>query len=250
MGKNKTGKYLLYAFGEIMLVVIGILIAIQINNWNQNQQLKKTEISILKTLTIEFETNKNLIQICHKSVLVGIKFADSLKKHIGPEPSSLPIKELYFLFGEIGSAEKCRISIALLEDFKNSGKINLISNELVRKNISLWFAYVKELKKEEDEWSQEFSNQFIPYTNKWIQWEDVDYYFFPDDSGYIKSRFNIDPRLILKNPEFANIMSIHYWRMKRIERRTDKLLKHTIELLELIKKNLKNNESTTKYKIN
>jgi len=40
MEKNKTGKYLKYAIGEIILVVIGILIALQINNWNQNQQQK------------------------------------------------------------------------------------------------------------------------------------------------------------------------------------------------------------------
>ena len=45
MEKNKTGKYLKYAIGEILLVIIGILIALQINNWNtqrieKNQQLK------------------------------------------------------------------------------------------------------------------------------------------------------------------------------------------------------------------
>ena len=37
MGKNKTGKYLKYAIGEIVLVVIGILIALSINNWNTNR---------------------------------------------------------------------------------------------------------------------------------------------------------------------------------------------------------------------
>ena len=37
MSKNKTSKYLKYAIGEILLVVIGILIALQINNWNQNR---------------------------------------------------------------------------------------------------------------------------------------------------------------------------------------------------------------------
>lgn len=36
MEKNKTGKYLKYAIGEILLVVIGILIALQINNWNES----------------------------------------------------------------------------------------------------------------------------------------------------------------------------------------------------------------------
>jgi uncharacterized membrane protein YgaE (UPF0421/DUF939 family) len=38
MEKNKTGKYLKYAIGEIILVVIGILIALSINNWNTKQQ--------------------------------------------------------------------------------------------------------------------------------------------------------------------------------------------------------------------
>lgn len=41
MEKNKTGKYLKYAIGEIILVVIGILIALQINNWNEEQKLQR-----------------------------------------------------------------------------------------------------------------------------------------------------------------------------------------------------------------
>ena len=42
MEKNKTGKYFKYAIGEIVLVVIGILIALQINNWNEDRKVKKT----------------------------------------------------------------------------------------------------------------------------------------------------------------------------------------------------------------
>lgn len=41
MSENKTGKYLKYAVGEIFLVVIGILIALQINNWNENRKESK-----------------------------------------------------------------------------------------------------------------------------------------------------------------------------------------------------------------
>lgn len=56
IGKNKTGKYLKYAFGEIALVVIGILIALQINNWNQakkdNNALKEYLVKI-KSHTME-----------------------------------------------------------------------------------------------------------------------------------------------------------------------------------------------------
>lgn len=38
MSENKTGKYFKYAIGEIVLVVIGILIALQINNWNESRK--------------------------------------------------------------------------------------------------------------------------------------------------------------------------------------------------------------------
>jgi hypothetical protein len=41
MAKNKTGKYFKYAIGEIVLVVIGIIIALQINNWNENRKKLK-----------------------------------------------------------------------------------------------------------------------------------------------------------------------------------------------------------------
>ena len=50
MEKNKTGKYFKYAIGEIILVVIGILIALSINNWNQNQKKQQFEITILKNI--------------------------------------------------------------------------------------------------------------------------------------------------------------------------------------------------------
>ena len=50
MSQNQTGKYLKYAIGEIILVVIGILIALQINNWNENRKLKQNEIILVKQL--------------------------------------------------------------------------------------------------------------------------------------------------------------------------------------------------------
>ena len=49
--ENKFSKYLIYAIGEIVLVAVGILIALQVNNWNENEKLKKAEIKILKEIT-------------------------------------------------------------------------------------------------------------------------------------------------------------------------------------------------------
>jgi len=50
MTQNKTGKYLKYAIGEIVLVVLGILIALQINNWNEGRKTKAVELNLLKEL--------------------------------------------------------------------------------------------------------------------------------------------------------------------------------------------------------
>ena len=48
--ENKTGKYFKYAIGEIILVVIGILIALQINNWNESKKSSRIELEFLKNL--------------------------------------------------------------------------------------------------------------------------------------------------------------------------------------------------------
>jgi len=69
ISKNNFSSYLLYAIGEIALVVIGILIALQINNWNEakkeNQQIKKILLEVKANLksdssTVAFATNQKM----------------------------------------------------------------------------------------------------------------------------------------------------------------------------------------------
>jgi len=51
--QNRVAKYLRYAVGEILLVVIGILIALQVNNWNESRKLHKNDIDFLRSLDNE-----------------------------------------------------------------------------------------------------------------------------------------------------------------------------------------------------
>lgn len=95
METGKTGKYFKYAIGEIVLVVIGILIALQINNWNEENKTKALELNILKdlhnTLNNDFELlrwgiagNESAIKSC-KIVLQHFNqnrpYSDSLNFH-------------------------------------------------------------------------------------------------------------------------------------------------------------------------
>ena len=61
MEQNKTGKYIMYAIGEIVLVVIGILIALSINNWNSIRIEKREEISSYKNIKRQIKDDKNVI---------------------------------------------------------------------------------------------------------------------------------------------------------------------------------------------
>ncbi|MBC2839776.1 DUF6090 family protein [Robiginitalea sp. SC105] len=55
LSENRVTRYMLYAFGEIVLVVIGILIALQINNWNESQKEIREEAILLRSLLADLE---------------------------------------------------------------------------------------------------------------------------------------------------------------------------------------------------
>ena len=85
---NKTGDYLKYAVGEIVLVVIGILIALSINNWNESRKndLKQALLvkNIIEDLRLDFiHINKSLEQVSNQMNLIddlNSKIFDEKKK--------------------------------------------------------------------------------------------------------------------------------------------------------------------------
>ena len=66
---NKPIKYARYAIGEIILVVIGILIALQINNWNENRKALIKENSLYSSIVSDLEVDKDKLEV----VLEGLK---------------------------------------------------------------------------------------------------------------------------------------------------------------------------------
>ena len=66
ISEGKTGKYIKYAVGEIILVVIGILIALSINNWDEQRKQNNEEIYILNQLKVEFKADSIKINTLEK----------------------------------------------------------------------------------------------------------------------------------------------------------------------------------------
>ena len=65
LAENRLSRYLLYAFGEILLVVIGILLALQVNNWNEDRKFRAQQAGLLKDLVNDLEANLDELQDGH-----------------------------------------------------------------------------------------------------------------------------------------------------------------------------------------
>ena len=66
MGENKSGKYFKYAIGEIVLVMIGILLALQVSEWNNERNRKKAEQDIIEQLIADLSKSQYELEYIHR----------------------------------------------------------------------------------------------------------------------------------------------------------------------------------------
>ena len=75
---GKTGKYFKYAIGEIALVMIGILLALQVNTWNEGRKLKNEEQELLTNLSMSFKSKLSELENKNTGRAENIKGIDKL----------------------------------------------------------------------------------------------------------------------------------------------------------------------------
>jgi hypothetical protein len=138
MGENlpsgqagKFNKYFLYAIGEIVLVVIGILIALQINNWNESNKLKKEETLYLKRLKTDLEKdtlyyNNN---IDRANLLIDRNYS-FLQKLYDEQESIDEARELMHI--PLWDSEYLTIEDNTYRELVSSGKLNIINNPTLK----------------------------------------------------------------------------------------------------------------------
>jgi hypothetical protein len=135
MEKNKTGKYFKYAIGEIVLVVIGILIALSINNWNEKRKIKHKETIILKELLTSINSDLKAYESFSDLRLQRKKRGlDSLFAYIFNKKE---IKDSLFIdfYTNMNQDIFVRFDNGPFEDLKSSG-LDIISNDSLRTAIN------------------------------------------------------------------------------------------------------------------
>lgn len=234
MQQNNVRTYIFYAIGEILLVVVGILIALQVNNWNEKRIAQEQEKSTLISLNQEAENNITIIDKCINDIKKEILGAEIIRSEISPEFPDISADSLNHLLGITGVTQRCFVSTDIVDELQSSGNLKMIREVAIRRQVGVWLSALDDLQQEQQEWLREFSREYIPYTNRWIAWDDVDYILNKDDPAYFISRFDIDPRPILQDFEFSNIFAIHYWRMTRYRDRVLTLKEETGNLSDMV----------------
>ena len=110
--QNKATAYMRYAIGEILLVVIGILIALQVNNWNENRKNRITELSYVKSLINDLQADSVNLKFCisyNKNKILGLDTLLTLRNKNLHIPTNND--HLYLLFFK---------SLSNLNEFKNN----------------------------------------------------------------------------------------------------------------------------------
>jgi hypothetical protein len=234
MEKNKTGKYFKYAIGEIILVVIGILIALQINNWNLARLENQEEKKVLLNLKQDFHfnhTSLDSIMSFHKT-LKPIHF--SILNHTGNKPKDISENEFNIALNAVFRTGAFYPRTGALDDLINSGKLGVIKSENLRSYLSSWNPVIRELKSREDILSltQKDLNVLIKKKASWLNLDIVAVTTTIKTNTFPPSGFDIDNRNLLSELEFENtIENIIYENDLVILRQ-----KNTLELISKINK--------------
>lgn len=129
--ENKLTKYILYAAGEILLVMIGILLALQVNNWNTYRQNRQIERNFLKNLKVDLEIDLYNLDSLSKDRINKSESAFKLLKL----PGAKSIKELFILdsleitvFGWTSFIPRTTTRQELI----SSGQLSLIQNDSIK----------------------------------------------------------------------------------------------------------------------
>ena len=136
--ENKTGKYFKYAIGEIILVVIGIFIALQLNNWNEIRKIKNIEQVLLSDLKIEIKTSISDLQYVIDSHTENLAAATLLTEFMYDREKgrntdrAIWTKALKDMDYNVTYDPK----LGILKSIITSGKLDYISNKELRYKLS------------------------------------------------------------------------------------------------------------------
>ena len=223
--ENKTSKYFKYAIGEIFLVMIGILLALQVNNWNEQRKLKNNEQQLLIALKGELNSNLQTLKNIIKRHEISLKACEDLRSLYSKNEDSINNDEIRQLKQKMLNNATYDPNHGILNSIISSGQINNINNLELKSLI----ASLKDKTKDAFE-----NTYFINELELVLFYTDHSRYFVTDP----ETGFRVDNKLLLKSKKFFQWITAY-----RIQRNAglseERELQDTMEyMLALIEKEI------------
>jgi hypothetical protein len=201
MSENKSGKYLKYAIGEIVLVVIGILIALSINNWNEEKKNKRIEASILQELNNDFVKNELQFINIKQIYKTGLEATEKIISFIPFEELESPVDSFYKYRHIAFKTATFDAANGTVESIISSSSFTYIRNDTLRNYLLSWKDVLRDYKEEE--------------ATGWVFLEDE---ILPFEYTYFDKLNELNPENIvpLKTLRFKNLMVLRRISLKGI----------------------------------
>ena len=140
LNEGKTSKYFKYAIGEIILVVIGILIALQVSNWNKQNENRKLEKRYISELMLDLQQDSifisESIQRSYQQMLSKSKLTEYFEGQQFTEDSLVA-----YFSSQWKPVPKFNPITTTLDELKSTGNIRVIQNSSIRRKILETYNY-------------------------------------------------------------------------------------------------------------
>ena len=227
--KASAGTYLKYAIGEIVLVVIGILIALQINNWNEGRKEALQEQQLLLNLQGEFKDN---LQDLDSIVIEVEKVIRSLEKVFdlfSPSPPKVPQDSLNKWLSYALYSPNWKPSEYLLNSLNSSGSIANLKNENLKLLLYKWSRQQKEMTEVQLR-TEKTGEEIVSFLKEYGTLRNVD--IINTDFKYQSSNLSINNTSLMQDPRFENHIDDKLFMYRSTKRWLSRARKTIVQLIE------------------
>ena len=236
--ENKTGKYLKYAIGEIVLVVIGILIALSINNWNEERKDRIEELSALIDLKKEFESNRNDIDSLYQFKRIRTNEWETYL-------STVSNPDLHDSLRSVGRPtigfRIFNFSSTILNSILTTGKIDKIQNDSLKYILTNWEDILSD-----HNWYIKMQESYVP------QFLETEARLLPnaailisDTPNYFHSEEQIKTLRLsaIENKEYQYVMTYNLHSLKLQLEATNRLKRSVNQVINLLDQEISNRKN-------
>lgn len=215
MQENRFSKYLLYALGEILLVVIGILLALQINSWNDNKKDRRLEANVMQELKEEFSQNAELIALRIAETDVSSQACLATMRLMESEEVMADTRSIDSLLYLTIEYKTFNPSTNTLEEIYQTGNFKILTNKELKSKLFEWTSEFQNYKDTYTIYTGYIEEHILPYYTQNIALKNIDK--FSPMQWKKDSRFDSGMDFILNDRQFESLIDNNLYHLSRLK---------------------------------